>query len=182
MSWNRAAARAGTFDGQFIMGVMSTGIYCLPSCAARPAKPENVQVFAIETDAQQAGLRACKRCRPDLYYRGRSEDTDLFAALAARVRSDLESVPDAAVLARIAGISAAKLARMVKAQTSLTPAAWLRRERLHAAEDLLRQTDLRVTDVALRTGFAALSAFHRQFAAFHGLSPAAWRARQRSAA
>jgi len=182
MSWNRDEARAGTFDGRFLMGVMSTGIYCLPSCPARPARAENVRVFADEAAARAAGLRACKRCRPDLFYRGRSEDAELFGGLLGRVRADLEAFPNAAALAREAGIGASKLTRLVKAETGLAPAAWLKRERLRAAEALLRGTDLSVTDIALRVGFLAQSAFHRQFAALHGQSPAAWRARQRSAA
>ena len=68
MSWNRAEARKGKFNGKFILGVMTTGIYCLPSCAARPPKPQNVRLFTTEAGAKAAGLRACKRCRPDLYY------------------------------------------------------------------------------------------------------------------
>ncbi len=182
MSWNRDDARAGKFDGQFLMGVMTTGIYCLPSCPARPALARNVRVFADEGAAQVAGLRACKRCRPDLQAQGRSEDDEIFSGLSVRVRADLESFPNADALAHTAGISRAKLARLVKDRTGLAPAAWLKQQRLRAAEDLLRGTDLRVTDIALRVGFAAQSAFHRQFVTAHGQSPAAWRSHQRGAA
>jgi len=77
MSWNRAEARKGKFDGRFIIGVMTTGIYCLPSCAARHPSA-NVRLFTTETEAKAAGLRACKRCRPDLYYRGEDENVALF--------------------------------------------------------------------------------------------------------
>ena len=59
MSWNRAEAREGKFDGKFILGVMTTGIYCLPSCAARPPKAQNVRLFTTEIEAKAAGLRAC---------------------------------------------------------------------------------------------------------------------------
>jgi len=182
MSWNRQDARAGKFDGQFLMGVMSTGIYCLPSCPARPALARNVRVFADEDAARSVGLRACKRCRPDLQARGRSEDADLFIGLCARVRADLETFANAAMLAQAAGIGTSKLTQLVKRQTGLTPAAWLRQLRLQAAEVLLRGTDLRVTDIALRVGFSAQSAFHRQFAATHGQSPAAWRASRKDVA
>jgi len=182
MSWNREEARAGKLDGQFLMGVMSTGIYCLPSCPARPALARNVRVFADEGAAQAAGLRACKRCRPDLQAQGRSEDAELFAGLCVRVRADLEAFANAVVLARVAGIGRAKLAQLVKRQTGLTPAAWLKQQRLLAAQELLRGTDLRVTDIALRVGFATQSAFHRQFTAAHGQSPSAWRASAKCAA
>src|SRR5690606_449038 len=86
-SWDRTAARAGRFDGKFLVGVLSTGIYCLPSCPARPPKPANVRVLRNEAEALAAGLRACKRCRPDLFYRGEDVDSALFAALAERVRA-----------------------------------------------------------------------------------------------
>ena len=85
MSWDRAEARKGKFNGKFILGVMTTGIYCLPSCAARPPKPQNVRLFTTEAEAKAAGLRACKRCRPDLYYKGEDENVALFEGLAARV-------------------------------------------------------------------------------------------------
>ena len=55
MSWDRAEARKGRFDGKFIIGVMTTGIYCLPSCAARPPKPQNVRLFTSEGQARAAG-------------------------------------------------------------------------------------------------------------------------------
>jgi AraC family transcriptional regulator of adaptative response / DNA-3-methyladenine glycosylase II len=109
MSWNRAEARKGKFNGKFILGVMTTGIYCLPSCAARPPKPQNVRLFTTEAEAKAAGLRACKRCRPDLYYKGEDENVALFQGLASRVAAAPESFADASALAREAGVSLTKL-------------------------------------------------------------------------
>ena len=91
MSWDRAEARKGKFNGKFIIGVMTTGIYCLPSCAARPPKPQNVRLFTTEAEAKAAGLRACKRCRPDLYYKGEDENVALFEGLTARISAKLPS-------------------------------------------------------------------------------------------
>ena len=90
-SWDRTEARAGKFNGKFLIGVLSTGIYCLPSCPARQPKPENVKLFKTEAEAQAAGLRACKRCRPDLFYRGEDGDLQLFDGLAKRVRATPEN-------------------------------------------------------------------------------------------
>ena len=84
-SWDRAEARSGKFNGKFLIGVHTTGIYCLPSCTARQPKAENVLLYRSEEEAKAAGLRACKRCRPDLFYRGEDEDISLFEGLAARV-------------------------------------------------------------------------------------------------
>src|SRR5215467_4361709 len=103
MSWNRAEARQGKFDGKFIIGVLTTGIYCLPSCAARPPKPENVRIVKTEEEALKMGLRACKRCRPDLYYRGEDGNLQLFDGLLARVRAEPGSFADAPALARACG-------------------------------------------------------------------------------
>ena len=73
-------------DGAFIVGVLSTGIYCLPSCAARKPKDENVRFFLDEEGARGVGLRACKRCRPDHFYRGYDPDRERLEALVARIR------------------------------------------------------------------------------------------------
>src|SRR6202000_1494299 len=126
MSWDRAEARKGKFNGKFIIGVMTTGIYCLPSCAARPPKPQNVRLFTSEIEAKAAGLRACKRCRPDLYYRGEDEDVALLEGLAARVTAAPQDVAAAPALARAAGVSLTKLGDLFRDHAHLAPAQWLR--------------------------------------------------------
>ncbi|HET6765421.1 MAG TPA: Ada metal-binding domain-containing protein, partial [Longimicrobiaceae bacterium] len=82
----RFYARDRTADGEFVTGVLTTGIYCLPSCAARKPLPENVRFFAAEDDARQAGLRACRRCRPDNFYREYDPDLHLLDTLVAQVQ------------------------------------------------------------------------------------------------
>jgi AraC family transcriptional regulator of adaptative response / DNA-3-methyladenine glycosylase II len=174
-SWDRALARAGRLDGKFVIGVLTTGIYCLPSCGARPPKPENVRLFVTEADAQAAGLRACKRCRPDLYYRGEDGDVALFEGLCARVRAAPERFGDARDLARACGVSQAKLEDLMRKHGHATPAAWLRRERVHAACDLLLDTNERVVEVGHAAGFASESVFHRQFLGLTRMTPGAYR-------
>ena len=149
-SWDRAEARAGRFNGRFVIGVLTTGIYCLPSCSARQPKPENVRLFKTEAEAQAAGLRPCKRCRPDLYYRGDDADTLLFDALAQRVRGAPGACTDAAALARACGVSQTKLGDLLRAHAHLTPAAWLRRESVRAACRALLETDQRVVNAGLQ--------------------------------
>jgi len=176
MSWNRAEARKGRFDGKFILGVMSTGIYCLPSCAARPPKPENVRLFTTETEAKAAGLRACKRCRPDLYYRGEDENISLFNGLVARVESSPEDFADASALARSTGVSLTKLGDLFRDHAHLAPVSWLRRMRVkRAAGELLSGRD-KIAQIGFGAGFESESVFHRQFLALMRMTPGAYRA------
>ncbi len=174
-SWERADARAGRFDGRFIVGVLTTGIYCLPSCSARQPRPENVRLFKTEAEAQAAGLRPCKRCRPDLYYRGEDADSALFDALAARVRASPSACADAAALARACGVSQTKLGELLRTHAHLTPAAWLKREQVGAASRALLETERRVVDVGHAAGFESEAAFHRQFLALTRMTPGAYR-------
>jgi AraC family transcriptional regulator of adaptative response / DNA-3-methyladenine glycosylase II len=176
MSWDRAAARAGKFDGKFIMGVLTTGIYCLPSCAARPPKPENVRLFTTEAQAKAAGLRACKRCRPDLYYRGEDENIALFDGLALRVTAAPEDFADTSALAKQAGVSATKLGDLFRDHAHLAPAQWLRRQRVkHAAAELLSGRD-KVAEIGFGAGFESESVFHHQFLSHMRMTPGAYRA------
>jgi AraC family transcriptional regulator of adaptative response / DNA-3-methyladenine glycosylase II len=176
MSWDRTLARQGKFDGKWIIGVLTTGIYCLPSCAARPPKPQNVRLFTTETEAQAAGLRACKRCRPDLFYRGEDENVALFAGLAERVAAAPDSFADASALARATGVSLTKLGDLFRDHAHLAPAAWLRRQRVrHAAQELLAGKD-KVAEIGFGAGFESESVFHRQFLSTMRMTPGAYRA------
>ena len=176
MSWERAEARKGKFDGRFIIGVMTTGIYCLPSCAARPPKPQNVRLFTTEAEAKAAGLRACKRCRPDLYYKGEDENLALFEGLATRVAAHPDEFADASALSKAAGVSLTKLADLYRDHAHLAPVQWLRRCRVkQAAQELLGGTD-RVAEIGFGAGFESESVFHRQFLAQMRMTPGAYRA------
>ena len=176
MSWDRAEARKGRFDGKFIIGVMTTGIYCLPSCAARPPKPQNVRLFTTESEAKAAGLRACKRCRPDLYYKGEDENVALFQGLTQRITAAPESVADASALAKEAGVSLTKLGDLFRDHAHLAPASWLRRMRVRrAAQELLSGKD-KVAEIGFGAGFESESVFHRQFLNQTRMTPGAYRA------
>jgi AraC family transcriptional regulator of adaptative response / DNA-3-methyladenine glycosylase II len=178
--FERETARSGRYDGRFIVGVLSTKIYCLPSCAARPPKPENVRLFRTEDEAKQAGLRACKRCRPDLYYRGENSDLSLFEGLSGRVRADPASYPDVPSLAVTAGVSQTKLGELMRVHAHQTPAQWLRRERVRQACALLSVTTDKIAEVGFAAGFESESVFYRQFFTLTHMTPGAWRALKES--
>jgi AraC family transcriptional regulator of adaptative response / DNA-3-methyladenine glycosylase II len=175
-SWTREDARSGKFDGKFLIGVRTTGIYCLPSCPTHPPKPENVTLFQTEAECLAAGLRACKRCRPDLYYRGEDENVGLFEGLATRVHKAIEDFPDTGSLARGTGVSLTKLADLFRDHAHLAPAQWLRRERVRQSAALLLSGEGKVVDIGFDAGFESESVFHRQFLAHTRMTPGAYRA------
>ncbi len=176
MSWDRNVAKTGKFNGKWIIGVMTTGIYCLPSCAARPPKPENVRIFATEAQAQAAGLRACKRCRPDLFYKGEDENIALFTGLSARVAAAPDAFADASALAKATGVSLTKLGDLFRDHAHLAPASWLRRMRVkQSAGELLGSRD-RVAEIGFGAGFESESVFYRQFLSQMRMTPGAYRA------
>lgn len=171
----RFYARDRASDGRFVTGVLTTGIYCLPSCTARKPLPENVRFFGSEDEARTAGLRPCRRCRPDHFYQRYDPDLHLLETLVADVRRDPAAFPDAAALVRASGIGATKLNALFRAHFHATPAAWLSRERVAAASRALAG-GATVTEAAFGAGYESLSAFHLNFRRLTGLTPGEYRA------
>ena len=130
-AWAAVERRDRAFDGRFVTGVLSTGIYCRPSCAARHPALVNVRFFADGAAARVAGLRACLRCRPDEVAR---DEAAVLMAIDTIRRSD--EVPALAVLASLTGYSPTHLQRLFTRATGLSPAAYaraLREERARCA-------------------------------------------------
>ena len=166
--WRIALAKDRRFDGQFITGVHSTGIYCRPSCPARAPKRENVRFYASAAEAEAAGLRACKRCAPNAVAR------DEAAVLAAidEIKSS-EGVPRLDELAALTGYSPAHFQRVFTRSTGLSPAAYsraLRDERARAA--LTREG--KVTEAIYEAGYESLSRFYDNARGKMGMTPSAW--------
>src|SRR5687768_7775848 len=133
--WAAVTARDATADGTFFYSVSTTGVYCRPSCGARPARPEHVRFHATAGDAERAGFRPCKRCKPD-----QAPLAEQHAALVAelcRFIEDAESVPTLDALARRAGLSAYHLHRIFKAVTGLTPKTYAAAHRAQRVRDEL---------------------------------------------
>ena len=120
--WAAVLARDAAADGQFFYSVRTTGVYCRPSCAARTARPENVQFHLTAAAAERAGFRPCKRCRPD-----QAPLAAQHAALVAELCRFIEHVdhaPSLQALATRAGLSRHHLHRIFKAVTGVTPGAY----------------------------------------------------------
>jgi AraC family transcriptional regulator of adaptative response / DNA-3-methyladenine glycosylase II len=171
----RCHARDRAHDGEFLVGVLTTGIYCLPSCRARRPRPENVRFFPDEDAARSAGLRACKRCRPDDFYRRFDPDRERLRDLAPAVRADPARFGDIAALARGAGLGLTKLHALFRRHFHVTPAEFLVRARVQRAMRLLFDERASVLDAAEGSGFESSSAFHENFRASTGMTPAAYR-------
>jgi AraC family transcriptional regulator of adaptative response/methylated-DNA-[protein]-cysteine methyltransferase len=168
-AWTAVLRRDRSADGRFVTGVLTTGIYCRPSCAARHPRRENVRFFASGADAAAAGLRACLRCRPD-------EVSREAAALARAVRmlEEAEAALPLERLAEAAGYSPFHFHRLFKRATGVTPAAYARARRARTMFDKL-ESEERVTDAMYDAGFSGPGRFYAEAKARLGMTPTSWR-------
>ncbi|HUZ43661.1 MAG TPA: DNA-3-methyladenine glycosylase 2 family protein [Acidimicrobiales bacterium] len=150
------------FDGWFFTAVTSTGIYCRPSCPAQTPKAANVRFYPTAAAAQQAGFRACKRCRPDAA--PGSPEWDARADVVARAMRliadgvvDRDGVPGLA--ARLA-YSTRQLERLLRAEVGAGPVALARSQRAQTARILIETTDLPMSALAFAAGFSSIRQFN----------------------
>ena len=168
-AWAAVRARDRAWDGRCVTGVLSTGIYCRPSCAARHPKRENVRFFATGEEARAAGLRGCLRCLPDDVTREAAALQKAFALLAAA-----EETPSLKALAAAAGYSPHHFHRLFRRATGVTPAAYYRSLRAKRAEAGLEKTG-RITDAIYDAGFSGPGRFYAEARGRLGMTPSAWR-------
>lgn len=160
--YEAAKSRDARFDGWFFTGVLTTGIYCRPSCPARTPKRENVRFFATAGAAQQAGLRACLRCRPDAS--PGSPEWNIRADVVARAMRligdgvvDREGVEG---LATRLHYSVRHLNRVITEEVGTGPLAIARAQRSQTARLLLETTALPIAQIAFAAGFASVRQFN----------------------
>lgn len=168
-AWQAVLARDKAFDGRFVTGVLSTGIYCRPSCSARHPRRENVRFFDWPQQAEAAGLRACLRCRPGDTARDEQAVTRALALLAG-----VDAAPSLGELARAVGYSPTHFQRVFKRAVGLSPAAFVRARRVERAGDVLSEGGS-VTDAIYDAGFSASSRFYEASQGRMGMAPSAWR-------
>ena len=166
-------ARDSRFDGEFFVGVRTTGIYCRPICTAKTPRQENCRFFASASAAEKAGFRPCLRCRPELAPgRAPVDATSRLAAAAyTRIEEGALSVGGVEDLAQELGVTGRHLRRVVESAFGVSPIALAQTQRLLLAKRLLTDTDLSVTDVAYAGGFASLRRFNALFRERYRLSP-----------
>lgn len=167
------------FDGRLFVGVTSTGIYCRPVCRVRAPKRENCRFFANAALAESHGFRPCLRCRPELAPGlSLTDSSEVLADQAARwlaqAAHEGQDPPLPSLAARL-GVTDRHLRRIFAKRHGVTPVAWLSTQRLLLAKQLLTDTALPVTQVALACGFGSQRRFNAAFAERYRLSPSALR-------
>lgn len=170
--WAAVRTRDVRADGAFCFGVLSTGIYCRPGCAARTPRRENVRFFADRAAAEAAGLRACKRCRPDAD--SLDERHAELVARACRSIETAERAPSLRTLAQAAGFSPFHFQRVFKARTGLTPKAYAQAHRNRRLRDALHAGSS-VTASTFDAGFNASTSFYRAAKDVLGMPPTRYR-------
>ena len=168
-AWQAVLARDRSFDGRFVTGVLSTGIYCRPSCSARHPRRENVRFFDDPGAAEAAGLRPCRRCRPDDVAR---DEGALVRAL--RLIESAEQVPALGELAEATGYSPTHFQRLFKRAVGLSPAGYARALKVRRAADAMSK-GANVTEAIYEAGFGAPSRFYEASEGKLGMNPSAWR-------
>jgi AraC family transcriptional regulator of adaptative response / DNA-3-methyladenine glycosylase II len=179
-------ARDARFDGSFFTGVTSTGIYCRPVCSVKTPRRENCRFFRHAAQAESAGFRPCLRCRPELAPHSVAwtlqDASFILAHQAARLLDEPDSWPDTAPsiekLAARLGVSDRHVRRIFEAQFGVTPLQYLQTRRLLTAKQLLADTDLPITQVALASGFASVRRFNAAFVQHYQLNPTQLRRQQ----
>src|ERR1019366_6760576 len=167
------------FDGWFFTAVVTTGIYCRPSCPVVPPKVVNMRFYPSAAAAQQAGYRACKRCRPDASP-GSPEWNQRADAVARAMRLiadgvvDREGVPG---LAARVGYSTRQIERHLRAELGAGPLALARAQRAQTARVLIDTTAMPMIEVSMAAGFASVRTFNETVQQVFALSPSELRAR-----
>ena len=172
-------ARVGrdpAYDGRFFTGVRTTGIYCRPVCPVRPAHPQNVRFFPSAAAAEAAGFRPCLRCRPETApfspaWRGSRATVERAARLIIEEGALDADGMDVETLAARVGVGARHLARLFAKHLGATPSQIAKTARVQRAKRLLDETDLLVTEIALRAGFSSLRRFNAVFAEVYRRAP-----------
>jgi AraC family transcriptional regulator, regulatory protein of adaptative response / methylated-DNA-[protein]-cysteine methyltransferase len=170
--WRAVVRKDRNADGKFFYSVKTTGVYCRPSCFARPARRENVTFHKSPEDAERAGFRACKRCKP----KGPAS-AEKHAAMVAAACSAIETAeesPDLDALASSAGMSRFHFHRIFKSVTGLTPKAFAA---AHRSERMRKELPKRntITEAIYEAGFNSNGRFYASSSEMLGMKPKNYR-------
>ncbi|HVH76900.1 MAG TPA: bifunctional DNA-binding transcriptional regulator/O6-methylguanine-DNA methyltransferase Ada [Stellaceae bacterium] len=171
--WRAVVEHDGAADGVFYYSVRTTGVYCRPSCAARLARRENVRFHASPAEAERAGFRPCKRCRPNRP--ALAEEHATAVAKACRAIEEAEEIPSLEALAETAGMSRFHFHRVFKRVTGLTPRGYAAAARARRVREELRRRGT-VTEAIYGAGFNSNGRFYAAAGELLGMTPTKFRA------
>ena len=171
--WAAVQQRDSAADDIFWYSVRSTGVYCRPSCGARPALRQNVAFHASREEAEAAGFRPCLRCKPD--QPPMAERQAALVAQACRLIEQADTAPELDALAAAVGLSRFHFHRMFKAVTGITPKAYASAQRARRVQQELGAA-ASVTDAMYAAGYNSSGCFYAQSPAVLGMTPGAYRA------
>lgn len=172
-------AKDARFDGQFITGVTTTGIYCRPSCPARTPAPSNMRFYPSAAAAHRDGFRACKRCLPDATPGSPewSVRTDVVARAVRLVEDGLLDRADVPTLAASLGYTPRHLERLMQDEIGTGPVGLARAQRAQTARSLIERTDLPFSQITWAAGFGSIRTFNETIREVYARSPRELRAR-----
>lgn len=171
--YRQLISRDVTADGRFFVAVHTTGVYCRPICPARTPRREHCSFHATAAAAEHAGCRPCLRCRPELapaQWPMRDSDSSLGRALALLSDGIMER-GGVSALAKTVGLSTRQLSRLFQRELGVTPMAMWQTQRLLLAKQLLHDSRLPISDIALAAGYRSLRRFNEHFLSVHGHAP-----------
>jgi AraC family transcriptional regulator of adaptative response / DNA-3-methyladenine glycosylase II len=174
-------SRDARFDGKFFIAVLTTGVYCRPICPAPRCKRSNVRYYATAAAAAAAGYRPCRRCRPEV-----APGSPAWLGPSAVVRRALRLIQEGALddgtvdeLALRVGVGSRHLDRLFTEHVGVSPIAVAQTRRLHFAKQLLDETNLPITRVAMTSGFGSVRRFNEAYRTAFRCTPRATRLRRR---
>ncbi len=180
--WRQARlARDPRFDGTFYVGVLTTGIFCRPICPAQLPKEENIRYLSSASLAIEQGFRPCRRCRPEYAPTPQQQwpDERIDATVKAIDQGFLDS-DDLPQLAASVDLSERQLRRLFVSEVGVTPSQMADTRRLFMAKQLLRESNLNITDVALASGYGSVRRFNSAIKKFYQQTPSEIRQRNHS--
>ncbi|WP_134682635.1 bifunctional transcriptional activator/DNA repair enzyme AdaA [Brevibacillus migulae] len=172
--WQAIVDCDAAYDGLFYYGLITTGIFCKPSCKSKTPKQENVRIFASPAEAKATGLRPCKRCRPE-EIAFRSPEEELVEGVTQLIHEHAHESLTLTEMAEKLFVSPFYLQKCFTRIKKVSPNRYLTLLRLEKAKSMLRQTDESITAIAFRIGFRNSAYFSSVFQKEIGCSPSAYR-------
>ncbi len=167
--WQAVVDKDKAYDGQFVVAVQTTGIYCRPSCSARLPKRENVNFYSVPAAAEAQGFRACKRCTPQMTF-PQDEQAQRVQMLCTHIEDHLESSLTLDDLSEVAHWSPYHLQRTFKQVVGITPRQYADAQRIRAFKQSLKAGES-VTNAALDAGYSSSSRVYERANQVMGMTP-----------